>query len=298
MNSKKSLNYNHLKHFHAVATEGSISAAADTLSLSQSTLSEQISSLEEFFGEELFERKAVGLKLNNKGRKVYRYTKIIFSTGDKLLHVFRNPKADAISIDVGVTSSISRSIAANFFTPLFLDKELYVRLKQADYDYLLMDMTSGKLDILLSDLKVDTRKHEVFASEPIFSNKLVFVCSVNSTLSKLDFPKDFDEKPFLNYSVFSGYRWAVDNELRNLGITPSELGEVDDISVIRSAIDNGICFGVLPYSSVRKGEISERFKVLGEIDQVANTIYASFLKKDPSDHVMKIIDRLKSMEIV
>lgn len=59
--------WDHAKNFLVVAQEGTISAAAKTLKISQPTLSRQISSLEEELGMDLFERSAKGLFLTAAG---------------------------------------------------------------------------------------------------------------------------------------------------------------------------------------------------------------------------------------
>ena len=56
----RTLNFNHLRYFWAVAHEGSLTRAAGRLNLSQSALSVQIQKLEHRIGHPLFERVGSG----------------------------------------------------------------------------------------------------------------------------------------------------------------------------------------------------------------------------------------------
>lgn len=61
---------NWLRSFEAAARHLSFTAAADELSLTQSAISQQVRSLEEQLGVQLFTRKARGLALTDDGRKL------------------------------------------------------------------------------------------------------------------------------------------------------------------------------------------------------------------------------------
>ncbi|MBL8644026.1 MAG: LysR family transcriptional regulator, partial [Rhodospirillaceae bacterium] len=61
------LDWDKLRVFHAVAQAGSFTHAAETLNLSQSAVSRQISALEESLGVSLFHRHARGLILTEQG---------------------------------------------------------------------------------------------------------------------------------------------------------------------------------------------------------------------------------------
>ena len=66
------MDWDKLRIFHAVAEAGSFTHAGDTLNLSQSAVSRQISALEESIGVVLFHRHARGLLLTEQGEMLYR----------------------------------------------------------------------------------------------------------------------------------------------------------------------------------------------------------------------------------
>ncbi|MCA1296724.1 LysR family transcriptional regulator [Stappia indica] len=69
----RSLDWNHLRAFHATATAGSLSAAARQLGLTQPTLSRQVQSLEEQLGVALFERPGRKLVLTPTGHEMLKH---------------------------------------------------------------------------------------------------------------------------------------------------------------------------------------------------------------------------------
>ena len=58
--------------FLVIAREGSVSAAAKALSVSQPAVSQQLKNLEESFGTPLFVRTARGMKLTREGEVLYQ----------------------------------------------------------------------------------------------------------------------------------------------------------------------------------------------------------------------------------
>lgn len=73
------LDWDKLRIFHAVADAGSFTHAGETLNLSQSAISRQISALEENLGVSLFHRHARGLILTEQGEILDRVTREMFS---------------------------------------------------------------------------------------------------------------------------------------------------------------------------------------------------------------------------
>ena len=66
------LDWDKLRIFHAAAEAGSFTHAAQTLHLSQSAISRQVSALEQDVGVALFYRHARGLILTEQGEVLYR----------------------------------------------------------------------------------------------------------------------------------------------------------------------------------------------------------------------------------
>ena len=68
-------NWNHLRAFLITAEEGTLSAAARALNVSQPTLGRQVSALEQEIGLALFERVGTGLSLTTSGQQLVDYAR-------------------------------------------------------------------------------------------------------------------------------------------------------------------------------------------------------------------------------
>lgn len=73
------MDWDKLRVFHAVAEAGSFTHAGDTLNLSQSAVSRQISALEEALAVPLFHRHARGLILTEQGEQLNRTVREVFA---------------------------------------------------------------------------------------------------------------------------------------------------------------------------------------------------------------------------
>ncbi len=81
---QNSLDWNHLRAFHATAEHGSLSAAARALGLTQPTLGRQITALEEGLSLMLFERDGRRLTLTDAGRELLAHVRDMGSAANRL----------------------------------------------------------------------------------------------------------------------------------------------------------------------------------------------------------------------
>ncbi|MEO0391011.1 MAG: LysR family transcriptional regulator [Pseudomonadota bacterium] len=145
-----SLNYHHLRYFHAVAREGHLSRAADKLNVSQSALSMQIKALEDRLGTPLFDRVGRTLVLTEAGRIALDHASRIFSTGDELLASLAQAASEDPPLRVGALSTLSRNFQLQFLAPLLRAPQVPISLRSGDMAGLLRDLDDLALDVVLS----------------------------------------------------------------------------------------------------------------------------------------------------
>lgn len=78
------LDWNHLRAFLATADQGSLSAAAKRLGLTQPTLSRQVSALEDELSLLLFERVGRGLSLTSAGQELLAHARVMGAAAERL----------------------------------------------------------------------------------------------------------------------------------------------------------------------------------------------------------------------
>ena len=97
-----------LQYFVAVAETGTVSGAAQQLSISQSSVTEAIKELEGDLGVALFDRHARGLSITHKGQQFLRHaTRILTDVSDAKRTLADEPGAKAGKLSLGVTSLVA-----------------------------------------------------------------------------------------------------------------------------------------------------------------------------------------------
>lgn len=167
------MDWDKLRVFHAVAEAGSFTHAGDTLNLSQSAVSRQISALEQSLKVPLFHRHARGLILTEQGEMLYRTAHDIFGKLAVAEAVLRDSK-DRPRGELKVTTTVG--FGSTWLTPrmqelLDMYPELTVNLVLSDRQ---LDLSMREADVAIRfavptqpDLiqrKLLTVHHHIFAA--------------------------------------------------------------------------------------------------------------------------------------
>ncbi|MDG4648620.1 LysR family transcriptional regulator [Roseibacterium sp. SDUM158017] len=107
----KNLDWNLLRAFHATVAEGSLSAAALRIGLTQPTLSRQVAALEADLGVALFDRVGRQLVLTGVGRKLFEMTETMADTAAALALTAKGQEAEIGGhVSVSATDSFSQHV--------------------------------------------------------------------------------------------------------------------------------------------------------------------------------------------
>jgi len=99
------IDWDKLKTFHAAAEAGSLTAAAETLGVSQSAVSRQIAALEDDLGVALFHRHARGLLMTEQGERLFQIAHDMAASAALAEAKIRDAR-DKPSGDLRVTSTV------------------------------------------------------------------------------------------------------------------------------------------------------------------------------------------------
>ena len=148
----KSLNFNHLRYFWAVAHEGSLTRAAARLHVSQSALSVQIQKLEHQIGHALFTRVSKKLLLTEAGRIALDYADTVFKAGDELLNTLQDrPGASRQVLRVGALTTLSRNFQLQFLRPLVGRADVELIVRSGTMRDLLLQLETHTIDVVLAN---------------------------------------------------------------------------------------------------------------------------------------------------
>ena len=138
-----------LQFFVAVADQGSVSRAAQKLSISQSSVTEAVKELETDLGVELFERHSRGLNITHKGHQFLRHaTKILSDVSDARRTFLGEQAATKGRLQLGVTSMVAGYVLSDILARY---RRAYpvveISAIEDNGDYLEHLLVGGKLDV-------------------------------------------------------------------------------------------------------------------------------------------------------
>ena len=87
------ISHAHLRSFHAVATHGSFTRAAEMLNITQPTLSGQVKELEERYGTKLFLRHGRRIELTDIGKSAHAITRQLFRHEEEVEQLLQSARA-------------------------------------------------------------------------------------------------------------------------------------------------------------------------------------------------------------
>lgn len=137
-----------LQFFLAVSEEGTVSGAARSLSISQSSVTEAIKALEADLGAQLFERRARGLELTHRGHQFLRHArKILADVADARNSFGDGPRAPA-RLALGVTSLVAGYVLSEILSRFRrANPHAEVRAMEDNGEYLEHLLIGGELDV-------------------------------------------------------------------------------------------------------------------------------------------------------
>ena len=141
------LNFHHLHYFWAVAKEGNLTRAAQSLHVAQSALSTQIRALEEQLGHALFIRSGRNLLLTEAGQLVLDYADSIFALGSELQMTLQGALQANRQLRIGAVATLSRNFQENLLRPFLGRAELRITLESGSLGELLERLALHNLDV-------------------------------------------------------------------------------------------------------------------------------------------------------
>lgn len=257
--------------------EGSITAASSRLSLAQSTISAQLTKLEESFGGKLFSRQGRNLESTDLGRLVFRYADKIFPLGRELMdQIHSRPVVGPLSLNVGIVDVVPKLMARKLIEPaLCMKKSVRLACHEGKEKDLLADLALHNLDLVISDglpkpgPSVKTYNHFLGECGITFFAEKKLAKSLSGP-----FPQCLDKAPMVMPMTMSWLRGAIDQWLDRLSIHPVVVAEFEDnalLTVFGQAGD-----GVFMGPTIIESEVQAQHQVeiIGRCNNIKERFYA------------------------
>ncbi|NBV86063.1 MAG: LysR family transcriptional regulator [Verrucomicrobia bacterium] len=273
---KEWLNYHHLRYFHAVAREGSISKAALKLNASQPSICAQIKQLEAALGEVLYTRRGRSIALTDFGRTVYGFAEEIFTLGKELLTTARRaPGKRPRRLQVGVVDSFPKLLSLEVLRPVFSgESPVHVTCSEGKIDELLPQLAAHRLDVLLSDEPPPSGAQVKSFNHPLGESGVTF-CAAPPLAKKLPkrFPQNLNGAPMILPAQNTLMRRDLERWFRAVGVEPRVVADCEDAAFAKILASEGFGVTAVPTAVVSEAVARYGFVLLGKTLECVTHLY-------------------------
>lgn len=252
------MNLQQLTTFCKVISEGSMTAAADKLFLTQPAVSQQIRALEEEMGVPLLVRGVRQVKPSMQGQLLYEYAK-------KILHLTHQAEVSIQTISQELTGDLTIGTTNSFglylispIVGLFLkhNTQLHLKLIYGNPDQIVKDMRNGTIDItILPDLKSEYGvSFDAYEEKFVMQDEMWLVgSSRDATIPNKISIKELASRPIIQKSiVYPGFQRALDKQLKESQLFYKPVFESDNVGTLKRVIESGLGWGFMPSHSIKK----------------------------------------------
>jgi DNA-binding transcriptional LysR family regulator len=269
-----------LKMFCDLAETESFTKAAQINEVTQSAVSQQISSLERQFKSILIERSKKKFRLTREGQVLYDYSKQVMQTYELLQSKLQEIK-DVVSGTIRLATIYSIGLHD---LPPYLKKYLktyptvnvHVEYRRANQVY--EDVLGNVVDVGLVAYPVRDSKLEIV---PLHKDRLVLICHPQHPFAKAKSTKlsALSGQKFIGFEPDIPTRKAVDRILKDHGVQVNNVMEFDNIETVKRAVEIDAGVAIVPQGTVVQEVANE---TLAKIELEDGEFYrplAAILKK-------------------
>jgi DNA-binding transcriptional LysR family regulator len=249
--ARRQLTIRQLEVLDAVGREGSVTAAAAALHLTQPAVSMQLRQLEEQIELSLFEPVGRGLQITEPGKDLAALATDLLLRLDDFSRTARELRGVRRGrVRIGIVST------AKYFAPRLLAQFLKahtgldIKLNVYNRERIIEQLQAYAIDLGIMGRPPDGASLE---GTPFAPNPLGIVAAPNHPLSLRNeiSPEDLEKEAFIVREPGSGTRIAMDRYFRDVGISVNAVMETDSNETIKQSVMAGIGIGFLSLHTVR-----------------------------------------------
>ena len=240
---KDGINLNLYRIFYYVAKEGSISAAAKKIYVSQPAISKSLKKLEELLNVDLFYRTLTGVQLTEFGETLLFYVENSYNsllTAERTL--LESKALERGKVSIGVPSHIG-----SFFLFEYIEKfkkdypNIKIKIVSRSTNEMIEQLESHEIDFMIDSSPVDTKYNNVIVEKLVtFPNSFITNKKYDENMNSL---KDFEDEPFILPVNRSSRRKELESLLTSNNIELKNIIEIETTEMAISAAKKsfGIC---------------------------------------------------------
>lgn len=244
----------YIKHFETFITVTRLlnfGEAARTLNYSQSTISEQIHSLENYLGVQLFERIGRKVFLTEQGKKLLPFAERLLRDAEEIKHLFNNEEKFTGSIVVGA----AETLCAFWLPPLLKEfRTLYphvqINIKVGNCVDFPQWLQQNSIDVAFGFN--DESEQPQLRQRMLFQGETVFIAAPDHPLSTMTILQlhDLTGQTLLLPEGYCGYPMDLKRLLEQQHIGANTILEFGSLESIKQCVKNGLGVSLLPRIAV------------------------------------------------
>jgi DNA-binding transcriptional LysR family regulator len=245
------VNINQLRTFVTVVEQGSFSAAARELGLSQPAVTMQIQGLEADLGSTVLERRYRKVELTEPGRALLPAARrVLQDIDDARAEIERVSDTVGGHLDIAASTTPGQYILPRLLGPfLRAFPRVSVSLRVYDSADVVERVQAGEAHFGMTGARIGQAKVEF---EEMGVDRLVMICAPDSPLASAAAPTltEIAEYPFIVREMGSGTRVVFEQALQAGGVDPADLRVVLELGTseaIVNAVEGGMGVGVVSH---------------------------------------------------
>lgn len=237
-----------LQYFVAVAEQGSVTRAAQALSISQSSVTEAVKELESDLGLTLFERHPRGIDITHNGQQFLRHATRILATVADARNAFDEDRTEpAGTLNIGVTSLVAGYVLSDLLARFRRAcPAVEVSAIEDNGSYLEHLLVGGELDVAVMVIS-NLRDRLALQAEIIETSPYRLWLPMGHPLVSADIiaPADIAREPLIMLTI-DEIEENTGKLLTALGARPHVAFRTRSVEAVRSLVATGAGVALLP----------------------------------------------------
>lgn len=273
-----------LRYALAVARERSFTNAAKQVSISQSSISEQVKQLEAIVGFEIFTRASNGVEPTDRGRTFLREAERIYGELIGLSDIAKVLQGEGETFAVAIASGLAPILVPNYLSKFSMQYP-HVRLEitTASTRRIFDELNEQKIDAGIA-IESDTRRTPAGLHQIKFlETEMVLLVPENHKLGRLKSTVSIEklaQSPIIMNELDFGYGEVVRTLFENSGLRPNAVSISDNIDTMKCMVESGMGVAIVPKVCIESDQCSRQYKVKN-LSPVRNFSFSLMRRRAP-----------------
>lgn len=297
-----------IQYFLEVARREHFTEAADALHVAQSSVSRQVTNLEEELGVELFIREGRNVKLTPIGKIFYERMHLIMNMVDEA----KREVIEHLNPEKGTVRLAFPMSMASHTVPTIIQAfrnrypEAKFQMNSAPHKDLVNGVAKGDFNIALVAPMPNKGREEKFKGTTLFTEKIVALLPSHHPLANRDsiMLRELKDDPFVVLSESYVFREQVIQACDNAGFAPKIAFEGEDIHALKGLVSAGLGVALIPEMTLvdNTPRPTVMIPVLdANLTRTVGVIYPSQRKLSPTeelfyDFLLNMYERINSFQ--